>query len=241
MCTVTYLPRAGSGFILTSNRDEHKDRAPASNPGVVERAGKRMLFPRDGQAGGTWLSAAADGRVSCLLNGAFKKHKHVPPYRLSRGIVVLDSFNFSIEDFQTTYDFDGIEPFTMVMVRQNPKKQLFEFRWDGATPHLIEMNVNTAQLWSSSTLYDEEAQQKRQGWFEDWKEIFPNPSGDRVLEFHHMQESTNIENSFVMQRENGVQTVSVTQVTVSGSVIWMSHENLIAQTIANEVLTLTPA
>lgn len=88
MCTVTYLP-VSTGFVLTQNRDE----APTRSPQIIskeKRFGTELLFPKDTKAGGTWIATARDGRTACLLNGAFEKHKHEPPYRLSRGLVLLD-------------------------------------------------------------------------------------------------------------------------------------------------------
>ncbi len=93
MCTVTYISPAPGQFILTSNRDEAPSRG-ATRLAVEERNGKKIIFPQDPAAGGTWIAAANNQRMVCLLNGAFEAHNRQTPYRLSRGIMVLESFTF---------------------------------------------------------------------------------------------------------------------------------------------------
>src|SRR5688500_18696780 len=92
MCTLTYIPLK-DGFLFTSNRDERRLRAPALPPEVYRVHGKDILFPKDGEAGGSWV-ASSDSLQLCLLNGAFERHIPNPPYRLSRGIVLLDAFGY---------------------------------------------------------------------------------------------------------------------------------------------------
>jgi len=118
MCTVTYLPRP-SGFILTHNRDE----APARSSQTIVRektpGGQTLIFPRDTLAGGTWIATSRAGRTVCLLNGAFVLHKRVLPYRRSRGLILLDFFDWeNPDDFFCDYDFEGIEPFTLLFFAQ---------------------------------------------------------------------------------------------------------------------------
>src|SRR4051812_22764348 len=73
MCTVTYLPLK-EGFIITSNRDERLVRKPADAPQIISGLNTRILFPRDGEAGGTWIATSENNRTVCLLNGAFVPH-----------------------------------------------------------------------------------------------------------------------------------------------------------------------
>jgi uncharacterized protein with NRDE domain len=163
MCTVTYLPLGNDEFCLTSNRDETPSRQPME---LYYDEANNLLFPKEPKHGGTWISASADNRLVCLLNGAFQKHKHEPPYRRSRGLVVLDYFEYgTTAQFVTNYYFDGIEPFTMVIVDNG---KLFDFRWDGAAKHLLELDPEKPHIWSSSTLYNDEIKNKRIAWFQNW-------------------------------------------------------------------------
>ncbi|HAD11338.1 MAG TPA: hypothetical protein DCF33_02760, partial [Saprospirales bacterium] len=111
MCTVTYLPLS-NGFILTHNRDEAPARSPKS---IVREGSPAILFPRDTHAGGTWIACSQSGRTACLLNGAFVLHRRQPPYRRSRGLLLLDFFDWkNADDFFAEYDLHNIEPFTFL-------------------------------------------------------------------------------------------------------------------------------
>jgi len=157
MCTVTYLPKP-SGFILTHNRDEAPSRSPQSIVRENKLDGNTLLFPRDKKAGGTWIATTRHGRTACLLNGAFVKHHHSPPYRRSRGLILLDFFEWAEpDDFFQLYDFEGVEPFTMLVFAQNKLSEssiprVIEFRWDGQIRHLKNLPAHEAHFWCSSTL-----------------------------------------------------------------------------------------
>lgn len=227
MCTVTFIPQSQSSFILTSNRDEHILRKPASNPQIIEQDNYHLLFPRDGEAGGTWLAASDFGRTICLLNGAFEKHKHHPPYRISRGIVVLEAFQFdSIDEFARHYDFIGIEPFTMVIVEAIPNIKLFELRWDEQQVHFKEIDATRRWIWSSSPLYDAEAQERRLNWFDEWSKEHQIADAESIRSFHCQSFEEFPETGFLMKRDNGVQTVSVSQVQSHGNSVVISHQRL---------------
>ena len=66
MCTVTFIPTS-SGFVITSNRDESVARKRALAPIEYEINGCKITFPKDPQAGGTWI-AKSDSKVIVLLN-----------------------------------------------------------------------------------------------------------------------------------------------------------------------------
>ena len=158
MCTVTYIPKGSDSFILTSNRDESPARSP-KNVSMIGQKGVLLAFPRDAKAGGTWVAISGDNRVVCLLNGAFEWHRHNPPYKRSRGIMVLDFFTFSNANvFFDTYDFEGMEPFTMIIYDRD---DLFEFRWDGNQKYVKLLDRNAKYIWSSTTLYTNEVKAKR--------------------------------------------------------------------------------
>src|SRR5258708_172671 len=89
MCTVTYIP-ARDGFFLTSNRDENSGRPPAVPPFLYPMKTGSILFPRDAQAGGSWFAVHENGNALVLLNGALTRHQPAPPYRRSRGLILLE-------------------------------------------------------------------------------------------------------------------------------------------------------
>jgi len=185
MCTVTYLPRP-SGFILTHNRDE----APARSSQTIVRektpGGQTLIFPRDTLAGGTWIATSREGRTACLLNGAFVLHKRVLPYRRSRGLILLDFFDWdSPVAFFQSYDFEGIEPFTLLFFAQaqlsessklseSSMHRVTEFRWDGQHRHLKNLPTDQAHFWCSATLYPQEMQIRREQVFREWLSNHPS-------------------------------------------------------------------
>ncbi|MFM7153572.1 MAG: NRDE family protein, partial [Bacteroidota bacterium] len=78
----------------------------------------QIVYPRDSKAGGTWFAVSESGKTVCLLNGAFVRHHHNPPYKRSRGLMVLDFFNYDDPDrFFSEYNLEGMEPFTLIFAR----------------------------------------------------------------------------------------------------------------------------
>ncbi len=209
MCTVSFVPLDNDSFVLTSNRDE----APSRNSGkIIRRKAERtnLLFPQDAGQGGTWICTSSDDRLVCLLNGAFERHVRKLPYRRSRGLMVLDFFEFeTAESFFETYDFNNIEPFTMVVW---DKGRLFELRRDETTTHTRQLDTAQKHIWSSSTLYDRQMTDERLAWFKDWQKQNPTPLPEDVLQLHLNGGKGNEHYDYVMNRANIVCTVSVTQI-----------------------------
>jgi uncharacterized protein with NRDE domain len=207
MCTVTFIPKANQGFILTSNRDETPKRQPE---GIYKDLEKGLIYPKEPSKGGTWICADQHNRLLCILNGAFEKHKHRPPYRRSRGLLVLDFFEYSsAQDFVDHYNFDGIEPFTLVIYE---KGNLYELRWDEKKTHFTNLDAQQAHIWSSSTLYPPQIKELRESWFNEWQLSAENPMATEILKFHQTAGNGDPENDLLMSRHGGiVQTVSITQ------------------------------
>ncbi len=233
MCTVTYIPQSDQNFILTSNRDEAPQRSPQQLT-TLSQHGVELIFPKDAGAGGTWIAAANDGRVACLLNGAFEKHKHEPPYRRSRGIMVLDYFSYqSTSDFCERYDFEGMEPFTFVLVGKN---ELHELRWDEKKVHLKALNTKGRYIWSSSTLYTTEVRLRREAWFKEWLESRSDFSLKAIQDFHLHGGERDEWNGFVMNRMNVVQTVSITNIVKKSDRMEMVYHDLLRRNVLSEYI-----
>lgn len=212
MCTVTYIP-VGESVFITSNRDEHGRRAPALYPEVYAGSTGRLLYPKDGQAGGSWFAVHGRGHVLVLLNGGFTRHIPQPPYRRSRGLVLLEltdspgplhSFQFMV--------LDGIEPFTLILVEEG---KLYECRWDGKEKHLLQPAPDQPYIWSSATLYEPGVSQKRGQWFEQWLLANPRPDQDDILRFHQFTGDGDSRNDLLMNRDGLLLTVSITAVRYS--------------------------
>lgn len=236
MCTVTFIPQPDGNFILTSNRDENAARSPRHLT-RIEQCGVTLVFPRDIVAGGTWIAAADDGRVVCLLNGAFEKHKHNPPYRHSRGTMVLDFFSFpSAPEFFEKYDFTGLEPFTFIIVDQEGR--LFELRWDGKKTHEKQLDHKGFYIWSSSTLYPTQIREQRDSWFLEWLAGRSDFSLEAIQQFHRSGGDGDTWNGFIMNRDGRVQTVSITNVVKKTDSIGLIYNDLLRNQLKRDYLNL---
>ena len=210
MCTVTYLPQVGNSFILTSNRDEDVYREVALPVNKYTTDKNWIYYPKDQKAGGTWIASGSNGFTVCLLNGAFNAHQTTGNYKKSRGLVVLDFFNYTSQyDFINEYDFLGIEPFTLIFVKHHSETNigLCELRWDGVKTHHSNYDASLPHIWSSVTLYSNDVIQQRQTWFNTWvnNNVFTKES---ILMFHNLGGNGDKENDLIINR-NQKKTVSI--------------------------------
>ncbi|WP_321308911.1 NRDE family protein [Marinifilum fragile] len=235
MCTLTYIPIDNKNFIFTTNRDEDPNRI-ALPPDKYINNNIESLYPKDPEGNGTWMLCNKYFSV-CLLNGAFVKHKHEPPYKKSRGLVVLEyeKFKNTIE-FVLNFDFVGIEPFTMIVVRYNSEILMEEVRWDGSSVHYKKLDPKRAEIWSSSTLYDETAKKMRKAWFVDWK-MMDDISYSKVLDFHKNAGCNDLFNGLVMNRKELVKTTSITQIIHDKLGIRMRYEDLRTKEVTEKYMT----
>ncbi len=200
MCTVSYIPTL-DGFYLTSNRDESPNRETLNIQHVKLSNGKEINAPIDQEKKGTWIASDENGKVACLLNGGFEKHKRKLPYRKSRGHFILEAFEYnSFSEFIEQTDLKNIEPFTIILIDDF----LQVLVWDGEKKHRLMQDKNVPQLWSSSTLYTREEHIKKHHFFMDSLKGI-KPESKSILKIHGLNNST----PFVLNLPH-VKTVSIT-------------------------------
>ncbi len=226
MCTVTYLPLPNNNFILTSNRDETPLRKTIPPKRYVEN-GVALTYPKDELAGGTWIGTSNKNRLVCLLNGAFKKHNRKSNYKMSRGIVVKNilSANDAVS-YIHDFNFDDIEPFTIVLVDWNHQLETYEFVWDGQTKHFTKLGQEP-RIWSSSPLYTDEMKQLRKDWFGIWLAENTEFTQEKILEFHKNDALGNAEISIKMKR-SFIETVSITSIEKNGKNVSMEYLDILS-------------
>lgn len=225
MCTVTYLPLGNNNFILTSNRDETPLRKTISPKDYTE-SGVTLTYPKDELAGGTWIGLSEKKRLVCLLNGGFEIHERKGPYKMSRGIIVKKILSEeNAVSFITDFNFDEIEPFTLVLVDWKKNLKTYEFVWDGLTKHFKELPQEPV-IWSSSTLYTEEMKGLRKVWFANWLLENDRFSQEEILEFHQNENLGEKGTSPKMKREFA-ETVSVTSVKKEETAVNMLYLDLL--------------
>ena len=221
MCTVTYLPLGNNDFILTSNRDEDPKRRTIP-PKEYNEDGILLKYPKDELAGGTWIGLSEKNRLICLLNGGFTKHVRAASYKMSRGIIVKEllKVNNPVEIINQ-FDFNGIEPFTIVLVDWEKTLNAYELVWDGEEKHFQELG-DQPKIWSSSTLYDEGMKQLRKDWFADWLKENTEISQENIVAFH--QDDTRGEEGVSLKmKRSRVETVSTTSVKKEKNHVTMDY------------------
>lgn len=216
-----------TGFILTSSRDELNMRKTLP-PKSYHIKGQNIVFPKDTLAGGTWIAASEHGKVACLLNGAFDRFEPKDTYVISRGQVLLGYFEYqNANNFIEKLDCTQVAPFTLLMFETTNKLTINQLRWDGEQNFIENIDPHVPKLWASATLYDKIQRENRKMWFEQWIKEKSIIDGDYLRAFHTSKHTDDVQNDIVMQRDNGLQTVSVTQVQYHAGQLEMQYHDLI--------------
>lgn len=211
MCTVTFLP-IENGFILTSNRDEKKHR-PTLPPQSYLVSGGALIFPKDEEAGGTWIVTDKKNRTVCLLNGAFESHIKQVHHTKSRGLIVLESFQHnSFSEFVDAVELANVEPFTLLLIDNSSELKFIELRWDGSQKHVTQIDTKQPKIWSSATLYSQPIRAQREAWFNEMLQSKSKFTEKDLLNFHLSKHDNGSVNDLIMKRDNGLQTISVSQI-----------------------------
>ena len=225
MCTVSFIP-VKDKFFITSNRDEKVNRKIAVAPALYVFNNQKIIFPKDADAGGSWIAMKENGDAAVLLNGAFICHKAEPTYRQSRGIIFLNIFATDRPSVTfTKINLQDIEPFTIVLLENN---SLYEFRWDGNEKYCKQLSINRSYIWSSATLYDGFTIKKREQWFVDFLNNHTNLTQQDILHFHQFSGDGDKKNDFLMERERAFATVSISGICLTkdrGSMIYTDFKN----------------
>jgi uncharacterized protein with NRDE domain len=237
MCTVSFIPVKGR-TIITSNRDEHIDRHKAYAPAFETLNNKKVIFPKDPKAGGTWFAAADNGNIAVLLNGGFVKHIPKPPYRKSRGLILLDIIEADDPlSFYKEMSLENIEPFTTVLFQQG---MLYELRWDGEKKHELQLNSAGKYIWSSATLYSPDVINYRKSLFDHFTSETATLSPGLIHRFHS-HNNDDEENGFVINRKTGLRTFSITQTIHEHDNIHFLHSDLLDNKQFEETMSISHA
>ncbi|MEP6747569.1 MAG: NRDE family protein [Bacteroidota bacterium] len=238
MCTVTFIPLHNK-ILFTHSRDESSIRAKAIAPKEYSVQNYDLLFPKDAGAGGTWIACGKNGNAAALMNGAFEKHEHKPPYKKSRGLIFMDMM--ASDDLYFSYvdaDLTGIEPFTVILWNN---KNLYECRWNGGEKNITRLEETEAYTWSSVTLYDEAVLLKRKEWFQDWLQQHPGPCTDEIIEYHLTAGDGDVYNNIRMNRDGKMLTVSITAMETGENKTIMTYLDLLDNTTGTSEIIFTKA
>lgn len=238
MCTVTYIP-TDTGFCLTSSRDESVSR-PTKAPGKYLLNGQVLFYPKDVIAGGSWISISNTGRAACLLNGAFEKHEKADRYTKSRGLVLIESFNYSnVSEFADKFDFFNVEPFTLLLLdfAENAPRYFYELKWDGESTYLKAMDISEPKIWSSPTLYSKEVREKRTSIFSQWLNDFKDAKDKSIFNFHNQKHDLETKDAILMNRNNQLKTLSISQIEMdNGEIHFHYHDTTINKSTTEKII-----
>lgn len=226
MCTVSFV-NANGKIIITSNRDEKIIRPNAIEPKTYHINNKKIIFPKDNKAGGTWYAIDEHSNVLVLLNGAEEKHILKDSYRKSRGLIVLDLI--SSESPLATWQkisLDNIEPFTLVLFEN---QKLYQLRWNELEKSTLILDANQSHIWSSSTLYSKEIREQRANWFNTFLDTQPEVNEEELFNFHRYTEKDNNEHGLVINRNDILKTLSITQTIIEKNKVSIHYNDLIAE------------
>lgn len=224
MCTVSFV-YANDSFLLTSNRDEKITRPSAIEPKIYQTESKKIIYPKDAKAGGTWFVVDEFGNAIILLNGGKTKHIAKEKYRLSRGVIVLELMTSNaIVSTWKTIDLTDIEPFTLLVLED---KKPYQLQWSGEEKSTDKLEINQTYIWSSSTLYTPEIQQQRTEWFREYMSENQEVSAEKMKFFHKNTEPKDAKNGLIINRDNIYKTLSVTQAVITSNSVFVNHSDLI--------------
>jgi len=224
MCTVSFIPMK-KGVILTSNRDEHISRGIALYPEFYLQNNKKLVYPRDHKAGGTWFISNEHGDTGILLNGANEKHVPQPVYRKSRGLILPEIFQYdSPFEALKQYNLKGIENFTIILWE---RERLIEAKWDGSMLHVNKPDARKAHIWSSVTLYTGSMISERHRWFNNWLLFQKDISQADILDFHSNTHTHNEEYGLRISRNNKISTTSISSLRLENQQATFYHKDYI--------------
>ena len=225
MCTVTYIPTGKDTYILTHNRDESIKRPLASPPVKRKLEEKFTVYPVDPVGMGTWVGFSDEGRVASLLNGGTERHEHNPPYRHSRGLVIPALFKYkSFIEFYTGFDFEGLEPFTLLVFEHG---NIYELIHNENATRFQSLDSEKPFIYSSSTLYSDSRIQERKLKFLEWFFLTDQIDQQKILDLHRQFRFEKEADQSLIPAGHILKTVSITSVVKGNDKLRMDYFDVV--------------
>jgi hypothetical protein len=240
MCTVSCFPWLAPAFEgdapvrlrVVFSRDELRARLPAFPPLDVVRGARRVLMPRDADAGGTWIAVNDAGVVFTLLN-LYSGHNERPAHRVgsprlrTRGTVIehlVEAITASQAlERMDAIDADAVRPFRVLACDRIGS--VMEAVWDGASISRSLRSLDVPLMRTSSSLGDAVVIRPRRALFHTLLRESRRPTAATQDAFHHHYWPGARELSVRMSRPDA-RTVSITTVEVRDSGVRMLYHEL---------------
>jgi hypothetical protein len=164
MCTsIIYRDILNSEFGMGFNRDESVKRKPASDPLEENSKGIKILYPVDGDYGGTWIGVNSKNKIYALLN-LYEANLKILRNPTSRGFLVKNLLKEEIDfGFFSKENLISYYPFRILEVTLENTRIL---SWDGETVNLVQ-NCENWKVIASSFVLGAEAEDIRAKTFAD--------------------------------------------------------------------------
>jgi hypothetical protein len=211
MCTASWLHH--QGYSLYFNRDELRTRKPAEGPEIQCQQGVRVIAPRDGDFGGSWISVNEYGMSLALLNryeAPFTENGQ--PLR-SRGLLLMDLAGAeTLDDLEgrvRDLSLDRYRPFTLLALSAGRPAMIV--KWNGIACMLTNGEAEMPLISSSYQTHAVIA--ARQQFFRGLSDFSLNKGEQLHLDYHksHMPQAGPY--STCMHREDAM-TVSFSHIQV---------------------------
>ncbi len=220
MCTLTFQ-KTEKGFIITNSRDEKMARQTIF-PVVTSVQNRKVIFAKDQDFGGTWLLVSEESIV-CLLNA--KNNTEKENFSFSRGFLPELYWIHDADLISKTIENNEVAPFHLVKFIFGESFSVEEITWNGKDINIIKNSDSRSKIWSSTSLYHEEAQQLRKRWFEEIKD----KNAENLLDFHFSKKSENNSINILMDDSNGKRTTSITQIILENNELHYQYFDILTQ------------
>ncbi len=130
-------------------------------------------------------------------------------------------------------DLLNIAPFTLII---STTTSLTQYIWDEVTLHKTKLNPKQHYIWSSVTLYDKNCITKRKEIFEKFIATKQINAAD-LFTFHQQKNETHNE-AFIINRECGMQTFSVSQAVINSQTTTFKHKEVDSNTVVSKQLPI---
>jgi len=224
VCTLTLL-QTDTGYVVTMNRDEHRDRFEG---GMTLKHGEQgsYCYPLDPEGGGTWIAMNAYGVTVALLNRYLTPtiDKAISRGKLVSGAISLGSYK-NVCDHIAALDWNNYNPFDCVVIDQSGQSTLFS--WDRGQASMENPSTSEPFLLTSSAFRFDEVQDYRRSQFKTWWERYGTATD---IDAFHLEQSELLENSAVLMSREDTHTKSIVQISADSEEMGLRYFD--EQTIA---------
>jgi uncharacterized protein with NRDE domain len=212
MCTLSVL-RLSNLLVITMNRDEARLRHEAGLK-QQQQNGVELLYPIDGQAGGTWFGVNNHGVVLALLNRYQDPQSSAAP---TRGNIIPQALAYGdfslVKKHLSEQNYQYYNPFDLLLISSD---ECLNLSWNGR--YLSAHNTSQpALLLSSSSLNTEAVLAKRQQCFQQWLEHTPELTPGAVLQQIHLQHNPDSLGDSVLMDRSNAHSKSICQVLLDAN------------------------